>query len=274
MALRRPVHPPNVPESDARAPDRDEGDDRGARVTQQGLSTASLPPCRGAQRDSGKSRNRMSALPTTLAVSLLAYLEGSLSTAYLLTRALKGADIRELGSRNAGTVNVFREVGPWAGLSVLAVDALKGAAVIFAVAALHLGDYAMFADAMALVIGHNFPAFLGFRGGKGVAPIFGLSLGRPAPFDSALRCPVAGLRPSDPKRRVRHRRWLRRHNRSDHYHQAGHNPDWPVPNPIGLGRGNSFRPLLPGGLRIGAEQGALGSVRGRVRGTRGQRSRR
>ena len=118
----------------------------------------------------------MSSLPTTLVVSLLAYLAGSLSTAYLLTRALKGADIRELGSRNAGTVNVFREVGPWAGLSVLAVDALKGAAVIFAVAALHLGDYAMFAGAMALVIGHNFPAFLGFRGGKGVAPIFGLSL--------------------------------------------------------------------------------------------------
>ena len=118
----------------------------------------------------------MSTLPTVVAVSLAAYLAGSLSTAYILTRALRNADIRELGSRNAGTVNVYREIGAWAGLSVLAVDALKGAMVIAAVSALTLGDHAMFAGALVLVIGHNFPAVLGFRGGKGVAPIFGLSL--------------------------------------------------------------------------------------------------
>ena len=112
----------------------------------------------------------------TAAVSLIAYLAGSFSSAYALTRLVKGADIRELGSGNAGTVNVYREVGAWAGLSVLGIDALKGAAVILAVSALDLDDYAMFAGAMAVVIGHNFPVFLGLRGGKGVAPIFGLSL--------------------------------------------------------------------------------------------------
>ena len=118
----------------------------------------------------------MDILLTTVVMALMAYLAGSLSTAYLLTRLVRGHDIRELGSGNAGSVNVFREVGAWAGLSVLGVDAFKGAAVILLVSALHLGDYVMFAGALAVVIGHNFPIFLGFRGGKGVAPIFGLSL--------------------------------------------------------------------------------------------------
>ena len=118
----------------------------------------------------------MGVVVITAAVSLIAYLAGSFSSAYALTRLVKGADIRELGSGNAGTVNVYREVGAWAGLSVLGIDALKGAAVILAVSALDLDDYAMFAGAMAVVIGHNFPVFLGLRGGKGVAPIFGLSL--------------------------------------------------------------------------------------------------
>ena len=118
----------------------------------------------------------MGVVVITAAVSLIAYLAGSFSSAYALPRLVKGADIRELGSGNAGTVNVYREVGAWAGLSVLGIGALKGAAVILAVSALDLDDYAMFAGAMAVVIGHNFPVFLGLRGGKGVAPIFGLSL--------------------------------------------------------------------------------------------------
>ena len=118
----------------------------------------------------------MGVIAITAAISLVAYLAGSFSPAYALTRLVKGADIRELGSGNAGMVNVYREVGAWAGLSVLGIDALKGAAVILAVSVLDLDDYAMFAGAMAVVIGHNFPVFLGLRGGKGVAPIFGLSL--------------------------------------------------------------------------------------------------
>ena len=118
----------------------------------------------------------MDVLLTAATMSLVAYLAGSFSTAYFLTRFVRRVDIRELGSGNAGAANVFREVGSWAGVSVLSVDALKGAAVILVVSALELGDYAMLAGAMAVVVGHNFPVFLGFRGGKGVAPIFGLSL--------------------------------------------------------------------------------------------------
>ena len=118
----------------------------------------------------------MDILLTAASMSLAAYLAGSFSTAYFLTRFVRKVDIRELGSGNAGAANVFREVGAWAGVSVLSIDALKGAAVVLVVSALDLGDYVMLAGAMAVVIGHNFPVFLGFRGGKGVAPIFGLSL--------------------------------------------------------------------------------------------------
>ena len=118
----------------------------------------------------------MDTLPTAAGVALLAYLAGSLSTAYFLTRLVSGVDIRDVGSGNAGAVNVYRQVGSWAGLTVLAIDAFKGAAVILVVAALDLGDIVMFAGALAVLFGHNLPVFLGFRGGKGVAIIFGLSL--------------------------------------------------------------------------------------------------
>ena len=118
----------------------------------------------------------MDTFLTGLAVFPIAYLAGSLPTAYLLTRLVKGIDIRKVGSRNPGAVNVFREVAPWAGVTVLAVDTLKGAVVMLAVLSLDMGDYAMFAGGIAVVAGHNWPIFLGFHGGKGVAAILGLSL--------------------------------------------------------------------------------------------------
>jgi len=61
-------------------------------------------------------------------------------------------------------------------VTVFAVDAFKGASVMAAALVLDLGVYDMFAVALGVVVGHNFPVFLGFRGGKGVASIFGLSM--------------------------------------------------------------------------------------------------
>ncbi len=107
----------------------------------------------------------MDTLLTGLAVFPIAYLAGSLPTAYLLTRLVKGIDIRTVGSRNPGAVNVFREVAPWAGVTVLGVDTLKGAAVMLSILGLNMGDYAMFLGGLAVVAGHNWPIFLGFHGG-------------------------------------------------------------------------------------------------------------
>ena len=118
----------------------------------------------------------MDVLLTALIVVPAGYLAGSLPTAYIVTRAAKGFDIRTVGSGNAGAVNVYRQVGPWAGILVLNLDALKGAAVILAIRAAGLPDHSLFAGALAAVVGHNWPVFLGFRGGKGVAVILGISL--------------------------------------------------------------------------------------------------
>ncbi len=119
----------------------------------------------------------MDTVAIGLGVLALSYLAGSVPSAYLLTRYLRGIDIRDVGSGNPGAVNAFKHVGLWAGVLVLAIDTLKGAAVILAVRALDFGDWALFLAAMGAVIGHNWPVFLGFRGGKGVAVIFGISLG-------------------------------------------------------------------------------------------------
>ena len=113
---------------------------------------------------------------STVAALVAGYVVGSFPTAYLLTRRLKGVDIRTVGSRNPGDFNVFHIVGSWAGITVLAVDALKGAATVLAIQALNGHDAAIFAGALGAVAGHNWPVFLSFRGGKGVAVIFGLSL--------------------------------------------------------------------------------------------------
>ncbi len=101
---------------------------------------------------------------------------GSVPTAYILVRLAKGEDIRKSGSGNVGALNAHRQVGAWAGVTVLLVDTAKG---VFAVAAPRLAgvdDWALFITTPLVVAGHNWPVFLGFRGGKGAAAIFGISL--------------------------------------------------------------------------------------------------
>jgi glycerol-3-phosphate acyltransferase PlsY len=106
----------------------------------------------------------------------VAYLLGSVSFAVLLVRSTTGKDIRTEGSGNAGATNVLRAHGKALGLAVAALDVGKGAA---AVALVHLATadsrYAA-AAGFAAVLGHVFPVFYGFRGGKGVATAFGAFL--------------------------------------------------------------------------------------------------
>ena len=103
---------------------------------------------------------------TLSGVLLGAYLIGSIPTAYLATLFLRGDDIRQLGDRNSGAANVFRNVGPAAGIAVGVIDIVKGAVpVILAIMALDSNRAEMIAGAL-VVVGHNWPILLRFRGGQ------------------------------------------------------------------------------------------------------------
>lgn len=113
-----------------------------------------------------------------LLVVIISYLLGSIPFGYLIVR-LRGGDIREQGSGNIGAANVARNAGTFAGVLTLVLDAAKGyAAVMIASRMSHGSDSArwMMAAAIAAVVGHMFPAWLGFRGGKGVATSLGVFL--------------------------------------------------------------------------------------------------
>ena len=113
-------------------------------------------------------------------ISLLAYLLGSIPTAWILGKILKGKtyDIRAHGSGNVGTTNVIRNLGWSAGIITFVVDALKGFAVVFWLPVLlkdSMGpESAKVLLASMALIGHTFPVFINFRGGKGVATTAGI----------------------------------------------------------------------------------------------------
>ncbi len=101
---------------------------------------------------------------------------GSVPTGYILVRLAKGKDIRRSGSGNVGALNAYQQAGGAAGLAVLLVDTAKGVLAVMAPRLMGLDDWALFITTPLVVAGHNWPVFLGFRGGKGAAAIFGISL--------------------------------------------------------------------------------------------------
>jgi glycerol-3-phosphate acyltransferase PlsY len=116
---------------------------------------------------------------------ICAYLIGSVPTAVWVSKGVFGMDIREYGSGNAGATNTFRVLGPKAGTFVMVVDMLKG---VIAVRLSYLLPYYQSSEhltqlvnlqiglGLAAVVGHIFPIWAGFRGGKGIATLFGLVL--------------------------------------------------------------------------------------------------
>jgi glycerol-3-phosphate acyltransferase PlsY len=113
----------------------------------------------------------MTAVPVAMIAG--AYLLGSIPTGLLLARA-KGVDIRAVGSGNIGATNVSRTLGKRLGALVLVLDAVKGLAPVLAARFLRLGDEAMAAVGLAAILGHVFPVWIRFRGGKGVATALGV----------------------------------------------------------------------------------------------------
>lgn len=105
---------------------------------------------------------------------ILAYLIGSFPSAFIIARLLKGVDIRTVGSRNMGAMNTFYKVGFWWGMLVLILDMSKGALAVAVTWWLTGSIYLQLAAGIAVVLGHSFPVFLKFRGGKGGATCIGV----------------------------------------------------------------------------------------------------
>ncbi|MGD9116808.1 MAG: glycerol-3-phosphate acyltransferase [Dehalococcoidia bacterium] len=109
-------------------------------------------------------------------VIVAAYLLGSIPTAYIAGRLIKGVDIRRVGDGNVGAANAYRQLGAGAGWAVGVFDAAKGTlAVVIALAADAPQPVVLFSGAAA-VAGHNWPIFLGFRGGRGESTAIGVLL--------------------------------------------------------------------------------------------------
>jgi len=108
---------------------------------------------------------------------LIAYLLGAIPFGYLLTRFVTGKDVRSEGSGNIGATNVMRSAGRAAGIATLVLDMAKGYAAVWIAGWLTDGSSGWMADAaLAVMVGHAFPIFLGFKGGKAVATFFGAFL--------------------------------------------------------------------------------------------------
>jgi len=109
-------------------------------------------------------------------IVLLGYFVGSIPTAYIAGRLLKGRDIRQMGDGNVGARNAFFQLGAKAGISIFFIDAGKGALAILIAQAASLPQVTILLTGVATVIGHNWPVFIGFRGGRGEATTIGVLL--------------------------------------------------------------------------------------------------
>ncbi len=119
---------------------------------------------------------------TLFAVIVSSYLLGSIPTSILVCRVLKGMDIREFGSKNAGATNVYRVMGWGPALFVAIVDGAKGAMAVLFVSRIAIGQAALdpgilqIAAGMSAIVGHSWTVFAGFKGGRGVMTAAGVWL--------------------------------------------------------------------------------------------------
>jgi glycerol-3-phosphate acyltransferase PlsY len=107
---------------------------------------------------------------------LFSYLLGSISFSYFITKRIKGVDIRKVGSGNAGATNISRVLGLKFALLVLFLDTLKGFVVALLASYLTPDTLLFLLCCGAVIIGHNWPVFFGFKGGRGVATTLGVFL--------------------------------------------------------------------------------------------------
>lgn len=137
----------------------------------------------------------------SISALVFAYLFGSIPTAVWIGQAFYGIDVREYGSGNAGATNTFRVLGKKAGIAVMLIDIAKGwtatnlayfigLSVTGPEHSVQFYNYQLALGVIA-VMGHLFPIFAGFRGGKGIATLFGMILA--VHFQAALLCVLVFL---------------------------------------------------------------------------------
>lgn len=115
---------------------------------------------------------------SSLIALVISYLIGSISFSYLIAKKMANIDIRMYGSGNAGATNTLRLLGKGPAILVLILDALKGLAAMGIANLLTDGNPTVYIFAgIFAIIGHNWPVFFGFRGGKGIATTLGVALG-------------------------------------------------------------------------------------------------
>ncbi len=120
-----------------------------------------------------------------------AYLLGSVSFGDVVAR-FAGVRIRDLGTGNPGTANVFRELGPRHSAAVFALDLVKGAAATVPAFVLDLPVWAGLAGTVGVMVGHFLPVFWGFRGGTGLVVAIGAALGL-VPLGAVIAAPLSAI---------------------------------------------------------------------------------
>jgi acyl phosphate:glycerol-3-phosphate acyltransferase len=111
-------------------------------------------------------------------IVIASYLIGSFPTAYIVHKIKKGDDIRNYGSGNVGGTNVTRTLGTAYGVITIVVDAIKGFLPVLMVYLIYPADFILLSVvSVAVVLGHDFPVYIKFKGGKGIATSFGAIMG-------------------------------------------------------------------------------------------------
>jgi glycerol-3-phosphate acyltransferase PlsY len=126
-------------------------------------------------------------MPAGIFIALFGYLLGSIPFGLILAKLFSQVDPRKMGSKNIGATNIFRTAGKTLGILTLIGDILKGVAPIWIATQWGLPDYWIAIAGASPFLGHIFPIFLGFKGGKGVATALGIYLVI-SPFALVIEC--------------------------------------------------------------------------------------
>ena len=104
-----------------------------------------------------------------LVILILSYMIGSISSSIIISKVMTGEDIRKHGSGNAGATNALRVLGKKGGILTLLGDVVKTVAAIFIAKLILNNDISVYVAGIGAVLGHNYPLWFGFKGGKGIA---------------------------------------------------------------------------------------------------------